>query len=90
MGLSLLGCYGDDLINGIPGSNLGDSHTIHNNPINYSSFKEAPWWSYKQANTLLILGLLSSKAQKCEDLWKNHVNPVILVFIGKLSLSTLR
>ena len=30
-----------------------------------------------------------SKAQECKD-FKNHLNPVMLVFIGKLLLSSLR
>ena len=39
--------------------------------------------------TLPVLRLLSSNAQGCKDLW-NHRNPVMLVLIGKISLSTLR
>ena len=38
--------------------------------------------------TLSMLRLLSSKAQGCKDL-EYHLNPVMLVFIGKLLLSTL-
>ena len=36
---------------------------------------------------LLLLMLLSSSVQKNQ---KYHLNPVMLVFIGKLSLSTIR
>ena len=39
--------------------------------------------------TLPMLRLLSPKAQGCK-IFENHLNPVILVFIGKLSLRALR
>ena len=39
--------------------------------------------------TLPLLRLISSNAQDCKDFW-NHLNPVMSVFIRKLSLSTLR
>ena len=42
------------------------------------------------AITLLMLRLLSSKAQDLKNFFTNHLNPVMLVFIGKLSLSALR
>ena len=39
--------------------------------------------------TLPLLRLLSSKAQGRKDYFENHLNPVMLVFIGYLLLSTL-
>ena len=48
----------------------------------------APWHSFLIFN-LPMLGLLSSIAQGCK-VFENHLNPVMLVLIGKLSLSTLR
>ena len=39
--------------------------------------------------TLSMLRLLLSKAQKLK-VFENHLNPIILVFIKKLSSSTLR
>ena len=41
-------------------------------------------------STRPMLRLLSSKAQERKDFWKPSINPVMLVFVGKLLLSTLR
>ena len=61
------------------------NYTGKQNPTPMQSKFNAPYQL-----TLPMLRLLLSKAQERKKIFETHLNPVKVVFIGKLSLSTLR
>ena len=69
---------------------LCDTCRLNADILPYTIFTTRITNSYDISLTFPMLRLLSSKAQGCKYfyIFEKHLNPVMFVFIGKLSLST--
>ena len=65
-----------------------EAHHPHQPPLPYREWATLPAGNRVRLLALMMLRLLSSHAQECKKIYWNHLNPVMLVFIWKLLLSS--